>query len=107
MVEFKHLYYAANSTEAHLIKGLLESDGISTLLFGEDLSIGVGELPVDVLQVKIKVDKKKYAKALKIISNYEKKNNEINNKKNIWTCTNCNCINPKNFEICWSCQAEC
>ena len=69
MVEFKHLYYAANSTEAHLIKGLLENDGISTILFGEDLSIGVGELPVDVLQVEIKVDKKKHVKALEIISN--------------------------------------
>jgi len=107
MVKFKHLYYAANSTEAHLIKGLLENDGISTMLFGEDLSIGVGELPVDVLQVEIKVDKKKYIKALEIISNYEKRNNEINDKKHIWTCTNCNCINPGNFEICWSCQAEC
>ncbi|MEE2858272.1 MAG: DUF2007 domain-containing protein [Candidatus Neomarinimicrobiota bacterium] len=105
LVEFKHLYFAANSTEAHLIKGLLESDGISTILFGEDLSIGVGELPVDVLQVGIKVDKKKHVKALEIISNYEK-NNEINDKKHIWTCTNCNSINPKNFEICWSCQTE-
>ena len=62
---------------------------------------------MDVLQVEIKVDKKKHVKALEIISNYEKRNNEINDKKHIWTCTNCNCINPKNFEICWSCQAEC
>ena len=97
MIEYRHLYNAANTTEAYFIKGILENNGINTILFGEDLSIGVGELPVDVLQVEIKVDKKKYTEAVNIISDYEKKNNGYVNKNNNWKCVKCNSFNPFNF----------
>ena len=106
MVKYKNLYSAANATEAHLIKGILEHASIETILSGEDLSIGVGELPIDVLQVIIMVNEYKYADALEIISNYEKILREPVQDGKSWQCEECNQVNPETFEICWSCQAN-
>ena len=106
MVKYKNLYSAANATEAHLIKGILEHASIETILSGEDLSIGVGELPIDVFQVIIMVNEYKYADALEIISNYEKILREPVQDGKSWQCEECNQVNPETFEICWSCQAN-
>jgi len=106
MVKYKNLYSAANATEAYLIKGILENASIETILSGEDLSIGVGELPIDVLQVIIMVNEYKYADALEIISNYEKILREPVQDGKSWQCEECNQVNPETFEICWSCQAN-
>jgi len=106
MVKYKNLYSAANATEAHLIKGILENASIETILSGENLSIGVGELPIDVLQVIIMVNEYKYADALEIISNYEKILREPVQDGKSWQCEECNQVNPETFEICWSCQAN-
>ena len=105
-MQYKKLYSASNTTEAHLIKGILENADIETILLGEDLSIGVGELPVDVLQVTIKVNKLKYSEALEIISNYEVLMREPVQDGKSWKCEECNNVNPENFEICWSCQGN-
>ena len=40
------VYTAQSVTDAHLIKGLLESEGISAFVYGGDLQGGIGELPV-------------------------------------------------------------
>ena len=71
-----------------------------------DLSIGVGELPTDVLQVSIMVNEFKYADALKIIANYEKILSEPVQDGKSWICEECDQLNPETFEICWSCQAN-
>ena len=105
-MKYKNLYSAANATEAHLIKGILENASIETILSGENLSIGVGELPIDVLQVIIMVNEYKYADALEIISNYEKILREPVQDGKSWQCEECNQVNPETFEICWSCQAN-
>ena len=107
MIKYRYLYSAANATEAYLIRGILENASIETTLLGEDLSIGVGELPVDVLQVSVKVNELKYAEALGIISNYEKLLREPAKDGQSWKCAKCNNVNPQNFELCWNCQANC
>ena len=63
-MKYKKLYLAANAWEAHLIQGLLELEAIETHLFGEDLSIAVGELPTDVIQVEIQVNEDKFSEAM-------------------------------------------
>ena len=105
-MNYKTIYSAANATEAHLIKGLLEQNSIETNLMGEDLSIGMGGLPIDVMQVKIKVDEDKYSEALEIISNYEQLLKQPAQDGKSWECEECNQVNPETFEICWSCQAN-
>ena len=70
-MNYEIIYKAANSYEAHFIKGLLKKYSIESKLLGENLSIGIGELPVDVLQVDILVPKDQIEKSRNIISDYE------------------------------------
>lgn len=63
--------YSANSTtEAHLIKGLLEQHGIEAYVAGHYLQGGLGELPVIGL-IQVQVASPDEAAALKIIRDYE------------------------------------
>ena len=97
------LYKAANNYEAHFIQGLLRKKSIKSQLLGENLSIALGELPTEVMQVDILVPKNKFIQSQKIISNYEK-NLSSNNQDKEWKCKKCNKSNPFNFDICWNCN---
>ena len=102
-MDYKMIYKAENSYEAHFIKGLLSKYSIESKLLGENLSIGVGELPADVLQVDILVPKNQLEKSKDIISDYEN-NLSSNEIKRDWECPRCKNINPPSFEICWHCN---
>ena len=102
-MDYEIIYKAANSYEAHFIKGLLKKYSIESKLLGENLSIGIGELPVDVLQVDILVPKDHIKKSQKIISDYENNLSPNNNEEN-WECPSCKETNPSSFEICWNCK---
>ena len=102
-MNYEKIYKAANSYEAHFIKGLLKKHSIESKLLGENLSIGMGELPIDVIQVEILVPKEHLKESTKIISNYEQNLSLDTNKKN-WKCPSCSNINPSSFEICWNCK---
>ena len=67
-------------------------------------SIGIGELPVDVIKVEISVNADKYSQALDIIHDYEKNLRDSVQDGKSWECKECNQISPENFEICWNCQ---
>jgi hypothetical protein len=101
-VNYKKLYKAADENEAYFIKGLLREYSIDVNLLGEGLSIGIGELPLEVKQVSILVHEKQYVKAIDIINNYEKNLTQSSDIK--WQCSNCKKTNPGTFEICWSCN---
>ena len=105
-MNYKKIYSAANSIEAHMIQGLLERNSIETNLSGEGLAIAAGGLPADVIQVDILVDEEKYAEALEIISNYEEILKLPAKDGQGWECEECKQVNPNTFEICWSCQAN-
>ena len=102
-MDYEIIYKAASSHEAHFIKGLLKQYSIESKLLGENLSIGVGELPVSVLQVDILVPKNRIKKTKSIISNYENNLSSIESKKK-WECASCKEQNPPSFDICWNCQ---
>ena len=102
-MNYKTIYKAANSYEAHFIKGLLKKYSIESKLLRENLSIGVGELPIDVLQVDILVPKEQIKKSENIISDYEN-NLSLNESKKDWECPSCKNFNPPSFEICWNCK---
>ena len=102
-MNYEIIYKAANSCEAHFIKGLLKQYKIESELLGENLFIGVGELPVDVLQIDILVPKDQIKKSKNIISNYEN-NLSLDESKEDWVCCYCEEINPLSFEICWNCK---
>ena len=71
-----HIYNATSTTEAHIIKGLLEQHGIEAQVDGHYLQGALGELPViDLIQVSVNDDDE--TRALQIIENYEAGKYEI------------------------------
>ena len=104
-MNYKKIYSAANAVEAHMIQGLLEQESIGTNLSGESLSTAWGGLQTDFNEVEILVEEEKYAEALQIIANYEDILKQPAQNGESWECEECNKVNPKTFEMCWSCQA--
>ena len=104
IMNYKKIYSAANTTEAHLVQGLLEQKSIKTNLSGESLSTVWGGLQTDFNEVEVLVDEEKYAEALEIISKYEELLKQPTQDGESWECEECNKVNPETFEICWSCQ---
>lgn len=64
------IYGAKDTTEAHIVRGLLESRGIPAFVAGQYLQGGVGELPaIDIASVLVEEDYVEAAR--KIIDEYE------------------------------------
>ncbi|WMC10383.1 DUF2007 domain-containing protein [Oceanimonas pelagia] len=91
------VFEAANSLEAHTLKGALESRGMAVQLRGEALSGALGELPMDVAQVTLLVQEKDWQRARTFLQGYQRK------EKRSWHCGQCGEENDASFEICWRC----
>ncbi len=72
----KLIYKAADITEAHIIKGLLESNGIAAHVGGFYLQGAVGDLPARDY-VNVHVLDEDLQEAAEIISEYESTNRDI------------------------------
>ena len=64
------IYEAANSTEAHIVRGLLESRGIQSRVEGEYLQGAMGELPAAGLAA-VSVEEDDVEEALRLIGEYD------------------------------------
>ncbi|GDY26261.1 DUF2007 domain-containing protein [Agarivorans sp. Toyoura001] len=100
MSQWHEFYRAANFVEAKLLQGMLGKMGIDSRVDGEYAMAGAGELPMDVVEVSLKVDLAHWDKAKQAVRDYE-----VNHKQE-WTCSSCGEGNPGSFEYCWSCQHE-
>ncbi len=65
------VYTAQSITDAHLIKGLLESEGIYALVCGAYLQGAIGELPVTGM-ITVRVPERCAAQAWAVIADYER-----------------------------------
>lgn len=66
----KIVYHAANSIDAHLIKDILAQHDITTMIKGEFLQGGMGELPVNDL-VQVLVADIDYTNAKQLIAEWD------------------------------------
>jgi len=64
------VYRAANITEAHIVKGMLEANGIDAYVDGFYLQGGIGELSAMDFS-SVSVDDENELKAREIIADYE------------------------------------
>lgn len=69
LLAMKSVFNATNSIEAHLIKGMLQSEGIESQILGEFLSGGIGELPPAGL-IRVAVHQEDELKAKQIIDDW-------------------------------------
>lgn len=100
MSEWNSVYQAANSLEAHMLKGALEVSGIEVQLQGEALAGALGELPANAIEVTVLVKRHHIASAQQILLDYQQQNNPD------WYCAQCGEHNAGSFEVCWQCAYE-
>lgn len=93
-------YKAANSLEAHTLKGALEVSGIAVQLQGEALAGALGELPANAIEITMQVKNHRLAQARQILQRYQ------DVAEASWICSRCGEENAGSFELCWQCGQD-
>ncbi len=99
------VYIAQNPTEAHFVKGLLETHNIECCVKGEILFSARGEIPITTEtapSVWIN-DEAKFEKAKAVIKEYEKAINQEPPIGENWVCNSCGEEHESQFTNCWKC----
>jgi hypothetical protein len=99
----KLIHTAKHPTEAHLIRGMLETEGISALVQGDQLYGAYGELPV-LPSVWI-FDDTAAAQAEQLIMEFLRGTAARRYGHQRWTCTQCGEVLDGQFTDCWNCGA--
>jgi hypothetical protein len=100
----KPLHTARHATEAHLIRGYLESHGISAVVRGEFLTGGIGELPADICKVWI-MDDRELARADELLRQFLRGDAARAHAHQHWHCAGCGEAIEGQFTDCWNCGA--
>lgn len=98
----KKLYIARHMTEAHLLRGFLESQGIASIVRGDLLTGGFGELPVDQCSVWL-TDERQFARADELVRDFLKGSFARIYSGERWVCPQCNETLEGQFTQCWRC----
>lgn len=101
----KQIHTAKHATEAHLVKGFLESQGIPAVVRGEFLTSGWGELPVDLCSVWIS-DDAQFVLANELLIAFLNGSFARQFGAERWQCPRCNETLEGQFTECWNCGAR-
>ena len=100
------VFVAQHPTEAHFLKGLLESNGIPSAVRGEALFGVRGEIPfTEALPAIWVLNDDQVGEALKVLRNRSSETDEVD-KRHSWRCSNCGETVQSQFTACWSCNAD-
>lgn len=99
------VYSAEHPTEAHYVKGLLESQGITCDVRGESLFGARGELPIttETLPSIWIFDDSKFTEARSVIKDYENLKSKETSDIPKWICLSCGEESEAQFTECWNC----
>lgn len=102
------VYVAQNPTEAHLVKGLLETHDIECCVKGETLYSIRGEVPITTETAPSVwiYDAQEIYRAKSIIEEYENSIRQGKTTRNNWLCKSCGEELEGQFTHCWKCGAE-
>jgi hypothetical protein len=97
------LYKAASLAEAHLLRDLLEEDGLGACIVNENLHSLIGELPFGAVQPEVWVkDSRDLFMARAVLEEYlERQSQPVLGER---ACGACGEQSPANFEVCWKCR---
>jgi hypothetical protein len=98
----KPLHTARHATEAHLIRGYLESQGVRAVVRGEHLAGGIGELPAGLCKVWV-VDDNDYTRADELLRQFLRGEDARAYAHERWCCTSCGETLEGQFTTCWNC----
>lgn len=97
----RKLYEAADRVEAQMLKDYLQEHGVATVLLGDFLSGGAGELPANIFPSLWVVKEEQYHHGRWLIEAFEENRREQSSAT--WRCTVCGESIDPGFEICWNC----
>lgn len=103
-LSMKPLYTARHVTEAHLICGYLQSQGVDALVRGEYLAGGIGELPAGLCKVWI-ADDADYVRADRLLQAFLRGEAARLHAAAGWRCMQCGEDIEGQFTDCWQCGA--
>ena len=98
----KPVHTARHAAEAHLIRGYLESQGITAIVRGEYLVGGIGELPADLCKVWV-VDDRDLASADDLLRRFLQGEAAREFAHERWRCATCDEALEGQFTSCWNC----
>jgi hypothetical protein len=103
----KRVFQAHDVTEAHFVKGLLESHGLSALVRGEALAGLFGEVPrADTWPSVWVLDDAREEEARAIIKDYDTSIAKDATPVAGWKCPTCGQDLEPQFTSCWACGME-
>ena len=99
------VYIAMNPTDAHLVRGLLESEGIEAVVQGEFLWTARGEVPIttDTAPSVWVLDEADYERAMEVVKAFQSSERMSDSENKEWKCDKCNENNEGQFTECWRC----
>ena len=97
----KPIYTAKHPTEAHLIKGMLEAEGIRSFVRGDQLYGAYGELPV--LPTVWIFDDTLGAHADRLVIEFLRGTAARRYGHERWSCPQCGEVLEGQFTDCWNC----
>lgn len=101
----KKVFVARDVTEAHFVRGLIESQDIQVTVLGENASGSSGEVPfVDAWPTVWVLDDECEEAARVIVQEYEAGGGGGTGAP--WRCLECGQDLEAQFSACWSCGAE-
>jgi hypothetical protein len=103
--ELLKIYSAKHPTEAHLLKGILESYGILCAVQGESLYSARGELPITAETAPSVwiLDDAKFDEAVSIVKDFENPHAHNPGDEEKWICKSCGEDSEGQFTECWNC----
>ena len=101
----KRVHNARHMTEAHLVRGLLESHAIAAVVRGDFLTGGWGELPVDVCAVWVP-DDARFTEADRLVQDFLKGALARIHGGEAWQCPHCHEAIEGQFTACWQCGTQ-
>jgi hypothetical protein len=99
----ERLYRASDLAEAHLLRDLLEEDGLHATIVNENLASLAGELPFGLIVPEVWIpDSRDVFMARAVLKEYlERKGKPDPGERR---CSACAELSPGNFDLCWSCR---
>jgi hypothetical protein len=104
----KKIYSAKNPIDAHLLKGVIEAEGIQGVVQGDFLWSTRGEVPItpETCPSVWVTNDEDYEKAMEIVNKFQSQAAIGESEIEEWRCENCNEINEGQFTECWQCGAS-
>ena len=99
----KLVYTAKHPTEAHLIRGMLEAEGIRAIVRGDQLYGAYGELPI--LPTVWILDETQITHENRVVVDFLRGGAAQKYGHERWTCPQCGEALEGQFTECWSCGA--